>query len=92
MTKTPLVSLAALAALVLLAFATNPSPERHRDKIKAAISERSPLAGALGLGALTAFTSTYHPLGVASYTTVNDRTVSIGAFGMVFVRQPSTDK
>jgi hypothetical protein len=92
MTKTPLVSLAALAALVLLAFATNPSPERHREKIKAAISERSPLAGALGLGALTAFTSTYHPLGVASYTTVNDRTVSIGAFGMVFVRQPSTDK
>jgi hypothetical protein len=92
MTKTPLVSLAALAALVLLAFATNPSPERHREKIKAAISERSPLAGALGLGALTAFTSTYHPLGVASYTTVNDRTVSIGAFGMVFVRQPSTDQ
>jgi hypothetical protein len=92
MTKAPLVSLAALAALVLLAFATNPSPERHREKIKAAISERSPLAGALGLGALTAFTSTYHPLGVASYTTVNDRTVSIGAFGMVFVRQPSTDK
>jgi hypothetical protein len=92
MTKTPLVSLAALAALVLLAFATNPSPERHREKIKAAISERSPLAGALGLGALTAFTSTYHPLGVASYTTVNDRTVSIGAFGMVFVSQPSTDK
>jgi hypothetical protein len=92
MTKTPLVSLAALAALVLLAFATNPSPERHREKIKAAISERSPLAGALGLGALTAFTSTYHPLGVASYTTVNGRTVSIGAFGMVFVRQPSTDK
>lgn len=28
---------------------------------------------------------------VASYTTVNDRTVSIGAFGMVFVIQPSKE-
>lgn len=92
MSRTPVVTLAAAAALVVLAFATNPSPERHRDKIKQAIAERSPLAGALGLGALTAFTSTYHPLGVASYTTVNDRTVSIGAFGMVFVRQLSQDK
>jgi multisubunit Na+/H+ antiporter MnhB subunit len=92
MTKTPLITLATAVALVAIAFATNPSPERHREKIKAAIGERSPLAGALGLGALTAFTSTYHPLGVASYTTVNDRTVSVGAFGMVFVRQPSTEK
>lgn len=90
MSKAPLITLAAVAALVVLAVATNPSPERHREKIKAAIAERSPIAGALGLGALTAFTSTYHPLGVASYTTVNDRTVSIGAFGMVFVRQPSS--
>jgi len=30
-------------------------------------------------------------LGVASYTTVNDRTVSIGAFGMVLVIQPSKE-
>lgn len=90
MPKTPLITLAAVAALVALAFVTNPSPERHRDKIKQAIAERSPIAGALGIGALTAFTSTYHPLGVASYTTSGDRTVSIGAFGMVFVRQPSS--
>lgn len=90
MAKTPLITLSAVAALVVLAFATNPSPERHREKIKATVAERSPLAGALGIGALTAFTSTYHPLGVASYTTVNDRTVSIGAFGMVFVREPSS--
>lgn len=92
MSKTPIVTLAAVAAIVVLAFATNPSPERHREKIKQVIAERSPIAGALGLGALTAFTSTYHPLGVASYTTANERTVSIGAFGMVFVRQLSADK
>lgn len=80
------------AALTAAAFVLNPSPERHREKIKEAVAERSPLAGALGLGALTAFTSTYHPLGVASYTTVNGRTVSVGAFGVVLVLQPEAAK
>lgn len=78
------------AALVAAAFVFNPSPEQHRAQIRAAVAERSPLAGALGIGALTAFTSTYHPLGVASYTTVNGRTVTWGAFGMVFVSSAAT--
>ena len=92
MTRTALVSAAVGAALTAAAFVLNPSPERHREKIRQAIAERSPLAGALGIGALTAFTSTYHPLGIASYTTVNDRTVSVGAFGVVVVLQPSEGK
>ena len=50
---------------------------------------RSTLIGygfrAVGVGALTAFASSYHSLGVASYTTVGNRTVSWGAFGVVFV-------
>jgi len=75
------------AVSLMLAFALNPSPEKHRAKIKEVIAERSPVAGALGLGSLTAFTSTYHSLGIASYTTAGDRTVSYGAFGMVFVSQ-----
>ncbi|MCC7288517.1 MAG: hypothetical protein IT503_20275 [Burkholderiaceae bacterium] len=74
------------AVVVALAFALNPSPERHRERIKAVISERSLLAKTLGVGALTAFVSTYNSLGVASYTTVNGRTVSIGALGFVYVR------
>lgn len=80
-----------LAALVA-AFALNPSAERHRSEVREAVAERSPVAGLLGVGALTAFVSTYHPLGVASYTTVNDRVVSIGAFGIVYVRQPATSR
>jgi hypothetical protein len=79
-------TVAFLALLVVAAFVTNPSPERHRTKVRQAVAERSPIAGALGVGALTAFVSTYHPLGVASYTTVDDRVVSIGAFGYVHVR------
>jgi hypothetical protein len=81
-----LIAMATLAALVL-AVALNPSPEKHRAKIKEAIGQRSQIAGALGVGALTAFASTYRSVGVASYTVVNDQTVSIGAFGVVVVVQ-----
>lgn len=81
-----IVPIAAAAALVL-AFVLNPSPERHRATIKSATTQQSPLAGMLGLGSLKAFVSSYHSLGVASYTTAGERTVSVGAFGMVFVTQ-----
>ncbi|HZE93018.1 MAG TPA: hypothetical protein VE029_15100 [Rhizobacter sp.] len=92
MTQAKLVPAVVSGVVVALAFVLNPSPEQHRTRIKEVIAERSPLAGALGLGVLAAFTSTYHPLGVASYTTANGRTVSVGAFGMVFVIQPSLEK
>lgn len=92
MAKAVIVSAVVASAVTAAAFMLNPAPQQHRDKIRDAIADRSPLAGVLGIGALTAFTSVYHPLGVASYTTVADRTVSIGAFGMVFVLQPSLDR
>lgn len=77
------------AAAVALAFVLNPSPEQHRAKIRQALAERSQVSKALGIGALTAFVSSYSSLGVASYTTVNGRTVSVGAFAMVYVRDPA---
>jgi heme O synthase-like polyprenyltransferase len=82
-----LVIAAAIAAAALAAFALNPSAERHRDAVKAKIAERSPIAGALGLGALAAFASTYRDYGLASTTEVNGRRLSFGVFGMVFVMQ-----
>ncbi|HSB99207.1 MAG TPA: hypothetical protein VLE45_04780 [Burkholderiaceae bacterium] len=75
--------------IVVLAFVLNPSPEQHRAKIRTALSERSLVAKTLGVGALTAFVSSYTSLGIASYTTVNGRTVSIGALGFVYVRDPA---
>lgn len=87
MAKASVVSALATAAVFVAAIALNPSAEKHRAKIKEATAERSPIAGALGLGALTAFVSTYHSWGVASYTTANDRVLSVGAFGVVFVRE-----
>lgn len=78
-------SLIVAAVAVVLAFVLNPSPDQHREKIKAAIAARSQLEKVLGIGQLTSFASRYHSLGIASYTTVNDKLTSIGAFGLVFM-------
>ena len=92
MPKSRVVTVVVLLALAGVAFFSNPSAATHRARIKAQVADRSPVAGLLGVGALAAFASTYHPLGVASYTTANDRVLSIGAFGMVFVLLPWEDK
>lgn len=83
MRKTTLFIVAAIT--IALAFVLNPSPDRHRDKIKQVISERSQIERIFGVGLLTSFAAKYHSLGVASYTTLDDKTISVGAFGMVFV-------
>jgi hypothetical protein len=83
----PLTLAVVLVAVLLLAVVLNPSPERHRARIKETLGERSPVARLLGVGSLAAFASSYHSLGVASYTTAGDRTLSVGALGMVFVTQ-----
>lgn len=78
-------SLFLLAGVLAAALILNPSAERHRTKIKESISERSQIEKVFGIGQLTAFVSQYHSVWVASYTTVNGKTRSVGAFGMVFV-------
>jgi hypothetical protein len=85
-----IASAVAGAAVTAAAFVLNPAADQHRAKIRQAVTEQSPVAGALGLGALAAFTSTYHPLGVASYTTVNGNLTSVGALGVVVVVHPPT--
>jgi len=82
----------AIVALLIAALVLNPSAERHRTEIKASIADRSPLAGLLGIGALAAFASNYRSLGVASYTSIQGRTISIGFLGMVFVLDIQKDQ
>ena len=53
----------------------------------ASLAFDSSLLVTFGLGALTAFASTYRSWGVLSYTTANDRVLTVGAFGVVYVRQ-----
>ncbi len=72
--------------VVASAYATNPSPDRHAEAIRAAVKVERPIAGALGLGHLEAYRADYHDLGVASYTTVGGKLRSFGAFGLVHVR------
>jgi hypothetical protein len=71
--------------LVVLAVVLNPSAEKHRATIRKAIAERSQVEKVLGVGPLTAFASKYQSVWVGSYTTVNDKVTSVGAYGMVFV-------
>ena len=80
-----LKALIAVLAVVALALGLNPSPDSHRAKLKQAVAERSQLAGLLGIGHLAAFASEYHTVGVASYSKVGSRVVTVGAFGIVFV-------
>ncbi|MDH5205307.1 MAG: hypothetical protein OEW36_06555 [Hylemonella sp.] len=80
-----LMSLVLLVAVLGLAAVTNPSPARHRAMIESTLSERSLLSKALNLGALAAFASNYHSLGVASYTKVNEKVATVGAFGLIYV-------
>lgn len=85
MHKKTWVTVLLAGAVLALAFALNPSPDRHRAQIKDGIAQRSLLAGVLGVGAVTAFVSTYHSVGMASYTEVDGRLLTIGAFGTVFL-------
>ena len=80
-----ITSAVVVAILVAIAALTNPTADRHRDAIRKAVAERSALESVLGVGVLKAFASSYRSLGVASYTVVNDQTVSVGAFGIVYV-------
>ena len=83
--RSTLAPLVVIAALVAAAFVFNPSPDRHRLKIKEAMAQRSTIARVLSLGSFAAFASNYHSLGVASYTKVGDRLLSVGFMGYVHV-------
>lgn len=85
MSKTAVIVAILIVLAGVLAVQFNPTPEMHRARIREVVSERSPLLGAIGVGSLRAFLSNYHSIGVASYTQVGDRTVTVGAYGHVFV-------
>lgn len=82
-----LVSAVVIAVVLALAGLLNPSADQHRDAIRKTLAQRSTLDRVFGVGVLTAFASSYRTLGLASYTIVNGRVVSVGAFGIVYVVQ-----
>jgi hypothetical protein len=79
-----LVAIVVLAVLILLAV-TNPSAEAHRKAISTDYEKERPIAGAVGLGALSSRLPEYRSVVIGSYTTEGDVVVSVGALGMVWV-------
>ena len=89
MSKKLLASIIGILLLIIALMVLNPSGERHRTALREAVSERSPIAGALGLGALTSLVTEYHSIGFASYTVLDDHVMTVGAMGIVHVVRTS---
>jgi hypothetical protein len=71
--------------LTAAVFLLNPDVDAHREAIKAQTAVENPLAAAIGLGVLKGLALEYHSIGVASWTTREDRVITYGAFGTVWV-------
>lgn len=90
--KSRLVRNAIIVAVILVAaIALNPNKQRHDEALRKKVADRSPIAGMLGVGRAMSWMTSYHSLGIASYTKSDDRVISIGALGLVWVRLPSGD-
>jgi hypothetical protein len=85
MARSVLISIVSTAAVTAAAFVFNPDEAAHAAAIKAAVAAQRPLAGALGLGVLTAWRAEYHDYGVVSAMRLEGQWVSIGALGYVHV-------
>ena len=83
--QNPLLALVVLLVAAVLLAVTNPSAEQHRESIAAEFAEQRPLAGAVGLGAVSAYFTDMHSFVLGSYTMKGDELVSIGLLGMVWV-------
>ena len=81
----------AAALAVLLLFATNPGRARHERRIEAEVRVRHPVASLFGAGTLAARLVDYRSYGVLSVGRLDERVVSVGVLGMVFVRGGGRD-
>jgi hypothetical protein len=83
--NSPLLAILVVLGIAVLLAVTNPSVETHRKAIADEYKAERPLAGAIGLGTLTAQLPEYHSAVLGSYTTAGDDVTSIGLLGMVWV-------
>lgn len=76
-----------IAVILVLGFFLNPKYEKHKQQVAQQYKESNPITGALGVGKLVSeFGLSYHNYYVFSTcTTPNDKTLTVGAFGLVFV-------
>ncbi len=78
----------AFIMIFVAALLTNPTADVHREKVRRAITQAHPVASFFGAARLAPLTLNYKTLWVASYTQDpgSGAVVSIGAFGLIFVR------
>ena len=86
-----MMPLIVVVGLLVAALLMNPGVERHRAAFKARFAAINPIAGSLGVGALVSMQQQYHSIAVLSYTDVDQRVATVGAFDMVFVVMPDSD-
>lgn len=75
-----------IAILTVAAFFLNPDEQEHDSALRGGIARKAPVASLLGGGRVASWLSTYHDLGVASYTEIDGRVRTMGALGIVVVR------
>jgi hypothetical protein len=81
----PLLGLVIGLFVAVLLAVTNPTPEAHRKALASEYDHERPVAGAIGLGAVSAAPPEYHSFVLGSYTTEGqDEITSIGLLGVVF--------
>lgn len=84
--KSYLRTAAIIVAVVVAAVAFNPDEARHDRAIRDDVASRSSVANVLGGGRVMGWLTRYHSVGIASYTEVDDKVISVGAFGLVYVK------
>jgi hypothetical protein len=85
----PILWLLVVLAVAILLAVTNPSADSHRKAMADEYKAERPLAGAVGLGALSAQLPEYHSAILGSYTTSGDELASVGLLGFVWVVPPN---
>ena len=84
------IALFIIGSLILF-FITNPSHQKHKEKLSQKYSELNPLTGMLGAGDFAGELTSYKDCYIYSYTNFitdidNNKTmVSFGVLGMVFI-------
>ena len=86
--SSPILGIIIVLLVAILLAVTNPSAEIHRKAIAREYGREHPVAGAVGLGAVSATAPIYHSFVLGSYTTRGDEITSIGALGFVQVPEP----
>jgi hypothetical protein len=75
-----------LFAFLAIGVLANPDKAKHDQIIRQQVRNQSPIASIFGAGRLASWVADYHSIGIASYTTIDGKVVTMGAFGIVIPR------